>query len=119
MATEAHRTTENRTRLREMAGKMVSTYCDAREAGGKGAVLWEKYDAARHAFDDALAGVYGELERLRPLLALAKQYASECSGCDGTGLFKHTAESWGERAGEPCQDCADIRAVIAKAEGRS
>ena len=107
------RTTEDRTRLREMARKMVSTYCDAREAGGKGAALWEKYDAARHAFDDALAGVYGELERLRPLLALAKQYASECSGCDGKGTWMgpdlHT---------EPCQDCADIRAVINKAEGR-
>jgi hypothetical protein len=44
------------------------------------------------------------------LLALAKQYASECAGCDGTGYIS----SW-----EKCADCADIRAVIAKAEGRS
>lgn len=47
------------------------------------------------------------------LLALAKQYASECSGCDGKGTWMgpdlHT---------EPCPDCADIRQVINKAEGR-
>lgn len=47
------------------------------------------------------------------LLALAKQYASECSGCDGNGTRMgpdlHT---------EPCQDCADIRAILNKAEGR-
>lgn len=53
------------------------------------------------------------------LLALAKQYASKCTGCDGTGFadrftgigtpeyMEHTV---------PCPDCADIRAVIAKAE---
>ena len=112
-----NRTTEDRTRLREMARKMVSTYCDAREAGGKGAALWEKYDAARHAFDDALAGVYGELERLRPLLALAKQYASECSACDGRGEIGGPLSS-GDCQTDPCPDCADIRAVINKAEAR-
>ena len=50
------------------------------------------------------------------LLALAKQYASECSGCDGTG-----DEELPEQPGivSQCVACADIRAVIAKAEGRS
>jgi len=47
------------------------------------------------------------------LLALAKQYASECSGCDGKGEWLGP-----DLHREPCQDCADIRAVIAKAEGR-
>ena len=42
------------------------------------------------------------------LLALAKQYASECSECGGTGYIS----TW-----EKCGDCADIRAVIEKAEG--
>lgn len=42
------------------------------------------------------------------LLALAKQYAKECSDCDGTG-------DWN---GKPCEACADIWIVINKAEGR-
>ena len=46
------------------------------------------------------------------LLALAKRYASECSGCDGQGNSKLSALH-----PEECQDCADIRAVIEKAEG--
>lgn len=46
------------------------------------------------------------------LLALAKQYASECSECEGLGYHDD-----GERA--PCPDCFDIRAVIDKAEGRA
>lgn len=45
------------------------------------------------------------------LLALAKQFASECGECSGEGTYP-----FGERG--PCQECADIRAVIAKAEGR-
>ena len=47
------------------------------------------------------------------LLALAKQYAMECSGCDGQGEWMGP-----DLHREPCEDCADIRAVIAKAEGR-
>lgn len=39
------------------------------------------------------------------LLALAKQYASECAECGGQSVIP------------PCEDCADIRAVIVKAEG--
>lgn len=52
------------------------------------------------------------------LLALAKQLASECGGCSGTGLvWRYTADHQ-PLAEEPCPDCADIRAVIDKAEGR-
>ena len=49
------------------------------------------------------------------LLALAKRYASECSGCDGEG---RRIVTFNDREAEydPCEDCADIRAVIAKAE---
>lgn len=45
------------------------------------------------------------------LLDLAKQYASECGECDGTG--KLSGEVGFEEA---CPECADIRALIAKVE---
>lgn len=45
------------------------------------------------------------------LLALAKRYASECAECDGKGTWVgpdlHT---------EPCDTCADLRALIARAK---
>jgi hypothetical protein len=45
------------------------------------------------------------------LLALARQYASECGECNGTG------NSGNEVLGdEDCEACEDIRTVIAKAE---
>lgn len=55
------------------------------------------------------------------LLALAKQYASECAGCNGSGVGR---EAFSVLGGEvtsvdiPCEDCADIRKVIAKVEDR-
>jgi hypothetical protein len=52
------------------------------------------------------------------LLALAKQYASECATCDGTEMVMGRGPD-GEPDGDRCPDCADIRAVIAKAEGRN
>lgn len=56
------------------------------------------------------------------LLSLAKQHASECADCDGTGRYHYTfalPSMAMAQQGEPCEACADIRAVIAKAEGRS
>lgn len=58
------------------------------------------------------------------LLELAKDYAGECADCDGTGI----ADTWEDnvpgditkgvhKATIDCPQCADIRAVIAKAEG--
>lgn len=44
------------------------------------------------------------------LLAIAQDYAASCAECDGTGV-----PEFGEDAGKPCPDCADVRAVIAKA----
>lgn len=62
----------------------------------------------------SLCGVVRALElkvaAASELLELAKTYASECAECDGNGwLMSH---------GRPtdCADCADIRAVIERAE---
>lgn len=61
------------------------------------------------------------------LLALAKQYASECGRCNGTGLvtISYGGDGYGDRCAaladaddQPCPDCEDIRKVLAKAEGR-
>ena len=41
------------------------------------------------------------------LLALARQYASECGECHGSGVSIDTRQD--------CESCADIRAVIARA----
>ena len=50
------------------------------------------------------------------LLALAKRYASECEECDGDGRILVTFNDR-EAEYDPCEACADIRAVIEKAEG--
>lgn len=49
------------------------------------------------------------------LLALAEQYAEECAECDGTGEVNTLTDAGNLGATVPCPDCADIRAVIAKA----
>jgi hypothetical protein len=48
------------------------------------------------------------------LLALAKRYASECGTCDGKGFCIEPID----HEEIDCNDCADIRLVIEKAEGR-
>lgn len=53
------------------------------------------------------------------LLAIAKQCASECAGCSGAGTWARVTNVAGPAIREPCEDCADIRKVIDKAEGRS
>jgi hypothetical protein len=45
------------------------------------------------------------------LLALARQYASECAECMGKAVSDDT--------GRDCEQCADIRAVISKATAHS
>lgn len=52
------------------------------------------------------------------LLALAKQYASECANCVGLGTYQWDAGP-NQRKGAPCDQCADIRRTIDKAEGRA
>ncbi len=49
------------------------------------------------------------------LLAMVRHYASDCAECDGTG-FKFPGTPILDHA---CEDCADIRALIDKAEGAS
>lgn len=52
------------------------------------------------------------------LLALAEKYASECAECGGEGLVTLHTHQGGidiDAEDQPCRDCADIRAVIAKA----
>ena len=51
------------------------------------------------------------------LLALAKRYASECAWCSGTGTIEHVPFDNGVSSTSKCIQCADIRAVIEKAEG--
>lgn len=59
------------------------------------------------------------------LLELAKRYAMQCAHCDGNGFTvgDDGISGRGPDDVEPtryaCEDCADIREVIAKAEGRS
>lgn len=51
------------------------------------------------------------------LLEMTKRYASECGECSGTGLvtiYNHDGHG-SDADDQPCPECADIRAVIAKA----
>lgn len=92
---------------------------------GKGAchtVFSTKRDGQRHKIAECHNGDSLEsfanaclIAAAPALLALAKQFASECAECSGTGEDRRsTVEAHIE-----CSDCADIRAVIVKAEGRS
>ena len=64
------------------------------------------------------AALRDERDRLRALnaelLAAVEKAASECAECDGKGTWMgpdlHT---------EPCDDCADLRALIARAKGEA
>lgn len=53
------------------------------------------------------------------LLALAKRYVSECGDCNGSGMpmVGDPEESFADDGS--CAACADIRAIIAKAEPQS
>lgn len=51
------------------------------------------------------------------LLDLAKQFASECAECGGTGEIRVGHHDRADTV-NPCGCCDDIRAVIDRAEGR-
>ena len=53
------------------------------------------------------------LGRFQLLLALAKRYASECGTCEGRGFCIEPID----HEEIDCNDCADLRAIIVKAEG--
>ena len=59
------------------------------------------------------------LGRFQLLLALAKRYASECGMCGGTGRRMALGPDGSETHAVACDACADLRAVIEKAEGRA
>jgi hypothetical protein len=55
------------------------------------------------------------------LLAMTQRYASECGECNGTGVVQEFCDASASGSShaypgrdEPCPDCADIRALIAK-----
>jgi hypothetical protein len=82
-----------------------------------------KSEDARRSME-AFALMREQLKREREikadLLALARQYASECARCGGGGLITVKYEWRGAECDadeQPCDECADIRAVIAKAVG--
>jgi hypothetical protein len=47
------------------------------------------------------------------LLCIAREFAAGCAECNGTGALEF--HGIGGPPGTPCPDCADVRAVIAKA----
>lgn len=54
------------------------------------------------------------------LLALARKLASECAECGGSAeKVRSTGPAPEDEYAEPCAECADIWAVINKAEGKS
>ena len=61
------------------------------------------------AFRDVFAARRRVAEQAPALLALAKQYASECGDCAGTRVCPDDS---------PCTECVDIWRTIDKAEGR-
>ena len=88
-------------------------------SAGKWRGMIAQADAGNYARSQSEGVANAHLIAAAPdLLALAKQYASECSGCDGCGRTMELAPDGQPLHDVPCPDCADIRAVIAKAEGR-
>jgi hypothetical protein len=81
-------------------------------------------------YDDALANaanaeneLIAEIDRLRAqrdeLLAIAKRYAAECGLCGGHGMRRRLDLDGTPLDDVSCEQCADVRLVIARAEGRS
>jgi hypothetical protein len=76
---------------------------------GQCIVKWSGFDAADGPKKERSANA--RLIAAAPdLLVLAQGYAAGCAECNGTGV-----PEFGDHAGRDCPDCADIRAVIAKA----
>ena len=90
-------------------------------------VLMRRYKSLRNdegyneEFCRAIKRAAAALSRLRALnaelLAMVERYASECAWCSGTGTIEHVPFDNGVSSTSKCIQCADIRAVIEKAEG--
>ncbi len=52
------------------------------------------------------------------LLAMAERYARECDYCGGDGR-KLVTFNCGDPEYDPCENCADLRALIARAKGET
>ena len=74
------------------------------------------YGREDHAVVQADAAL---IETAPALLALARQCAAECAECNGVGLIRRVDFEGTPIEDVPCPDCADIRTIINKAEGRS
>ncbi len=54
------------------------------------------------------------------MLTMLRQLAGECAACGGSAeIVRGRGPAPEDEYSEPCDDCHDIRQVIAKAEGRS
>lgn len=86
--------------------------------------LWRITDRVHGLSHEEIAANALLIAAAPELLVLAKQYAADCPICKGTGLVSihfpgnEGVPEW-DADDQPCQECVDIRAVIAKAEGRS
>lgn len=72
-------------------------------------------------FPKAVAEANARLIAAAPeLLAILRKLAGECAECEGSGESGHTHSDGTQysTSDPPCPDCADIRAVINKAEGK-
>lgn len=68
--------------------------------------------------DDAARANAALISAAPELLALACEVAAGCGGCNGTGKLEWDIRVKGKvvaEAGDDCEDCADIRALIALA----
>lgn len=87
----------------------MSTGIDVTTHGPDG--HWDYADIARLcAYRDRLRALNAEL------LAAVKKTVSECAECSGTGRFCFVRPDDGPHD-EPCEACADLRALIARARG--
>jgi hypothetical protein len=76
-------------------------------------VLWTRTGEWTHASE-----VEREIEHLRQqLLAIAKRYAAECRLCGGCGVRRRLDVDGVPLDDVACEQCADVRLVIARAEG--
>jgi hypothetical protein len=106
-------------------GKRLHDICTAKEIPGAGiptllaSVYYDDEKPIHISTREAEANA--RLMAAAPeMLALLKQYASECATCGGCGECDLPVDgSEDELESVACIDCADIRVVIAKAEGRS
>ena len=97
--------------------KLLGHHCiQAREGTRENVTLAEVFSMMEPGEREANAAL---IAAAPDLLALAHQYADECAECNGTGTRWTQPQDPQDSTEYPCPKCADIRAVIDKAEGRT